>query len=146
MFALAFTCAFVLPYATRITFTQTAALLGAAAVLQMLSVDHADASFGAILRGMGLALVLLVLAYAMRQVAALPVLGFCGVALLYVAARDYGFGRLKSMKPLAASVVLAAVVLAGLAGASGMGNRRQRRARLPGLAGLDRGFDGPLWL
>lgn len=116
LFALAFTCAFVLPYATRITFTQTAALLGAAAVLQILSVNHEGASFGAILRGMGLALVLLVLAYAMRQVAALPVLGFCGVALLYVAAREYGFGRLKSMKPLAASVVLAAVVMAGLAG------------------------------
>ena len=63
LFALAFTCAFVLPYATRITFTQTAALLGAAAVLQILSVDHAEASYGAVLRGMGLALVLLVLAY-----------------------------------------------------------------------------------
>ncbi len=116
LFALAFTCAFVLPYATRITFTQTAALLGAAAVLQILSVDHASASFATILRGMGLALILLVFAYSLRQVTALPVLGFCGVAILYVAARDYGFGQFKSMKPLVASVVLAVVVMAGLVG------------------------------
>ena len=116
LFALAFTCAFVLPYATRITFTQTAALLGAAAVLQILSVDHAEASYGAVLRGMGLALVLLVLAYALRQVAALPIACFCGAALLYVAARDDGFGRIKSIKPLVVSVVLAAVVMAGLTG------------------------------
>ena len=116
LFALAFTCAFVLPYATRITFTQTAALLGAAAVLQILSVDHAEASYGAVLRGMGLALVLLVLAYALRQVAALPIACFCGAALLYVAARDDGFGRIKSIKPLVVSVVIAAVVMAGLTG------------------------------
>lgn len=102
----------------RITFTQTAALLGAAAVAQLLSVDHAHATDKQVILGMVGALALVVAAYALRQVAALPILAFCGLAVGYIALTDYGFGAKarRSLKPLIVSVCLAAVVMGGLVG------------------------------
>lgn len=113
--ALVFSLAYLLTYATRITFTQTAALLGAAAVLQILSVDHENGSTGEIVRGMALALVLCVLAYGLRQITALSIVAFCALAALYAAARYYDFGRKKSPKPLLRSAALFATVFVLLA-------------------------------
>ena len=82
LFALAFTCAFVLPYATRITFTQTAAMLGAAAVMQILSIDREQASPRQAALGIVAALPPVAFAYALRKEALWPILAFAGLALL----------------------------------------------------------------
>ena len=59
----------------RISYTTTAALLGAAAVAQLLSVDvHARPS--QILRGMGLSIALLLCCYCLRQINVLPPMAF----------------------------------------------------------------------
>lgn len=115
LFALAFTCAFVLPYATRITFTQTSALLGAAAVLQILSTSGA-APDQKIPRGLWLALVLCVLAYALRQITAIPILAFCALALLCTAIENDGFASLRRMRPYLLTACAFAAVLISLVG------------------------------
>ncbi len=116
--ALAFAATFVLPWVVRVTFTQTAALLGAAAVAQILCVDYENAGQGEVIRGMLGALALAALAYALRQVALLPVLGFCGLAFAYVYGRYYGLGgsKKRSVRPMLISLAAIAVVLGGLAG------------------------------
>ena len=115
LFALAFGFAFVLPYVARITFTQTAALLGAAAAAQILSIDGA-ASRGAVYRGMGLSLLLCVLAYSLRQITLLPILAFCALAMGYVALGWDGLGGKRSLRPLLAGACAFAVVLGCMAG------------------------------
>jgi len=102
---------------TRITFTHTAALLGAAAVVQMFSIDH-DRGAWRVVVGMAGALALVAYAYALRQVIILPLLAFCGLAFLILFFEHYGFGKKakRSMKPMVISLLMVAVVVAGLVG------------------------------
>lgn len=109
---------FGMSYCCVVTYTVTAAMLGAAAVLQILSVDYQRASNGQVVRGLMLSLLLVVLAYSLRQVTVLPILAFCGLAFLFVGFYHFGLGKAKkrSWKPLLASAVAVAVVLGLLAG------------------------------
>lgn len=100
-------------YWTRVTFTVTAALLGAAAVAQILSVNYQTASNGKIIASLLLSLLLTALAYALRQVSVLPILAFCALALAGVYALYFAKGR-RSPKPLLISVLIMAVVMGGL--------------------------------
>lgn len=115
-FAAVFLGVFCLEVCARVTFTCTAAVLGAAAVLQLLSIDHENASPRQVFGGMLLALLPAVLGYALRQVTIWPVLGFCGLALLFGAVRFYQpfqkEGR--SLRPLLAGAAAVVVVLGGL--------------------------------
>lgn len=106
-----------LKHVSRLTFTQTSALLGMAAVLQMFSVDHSRGSVRVVL-GMAGALGLLALGYAMREESLLPYLAFCGLAFVMLFVEHYGFGKQakRSMKPMVISLVLVAVVVLGLVG------------------------------
>ncbi|MBP3646799.1 MAG: hypothetical protein J6K55_10290 [Clostridia bacterium] len=109
-FAAAFLIAFGLGYAVHITYTQTAALLGAAAVAQMLSADFETPS--GILRGMLASAALLLLAYALRQQTLLSTLPYLGLAFVYLL-WDRGFARclLPMAKALVVTIVLLAVML-----------------------------------
>lgn len=115
-FAAAFLGAFCLGNCARVTFTCTAALLGAAAVLQLLSIDYREGSGAAVFGGVLLALVPAALCYALRQIALWPALGFCGVAVAYSAVRFHRpfckNGR--GLAPLLAGVLAVAAVFAGL--------------------------------
>lgn len=116
--ALIYQAAFIFTYSVTITFTQTAALLGAAAVWQILSIDHERASSRAVVWGLVPAAVLVALAYALRQIAALPILAFCGLAWLYCAVRYYGFGQTakRALRPMLAGLIFTVVLLGGLWG------------------------------
>ena len=115
-FAAVFLGAFCLEVCARVTFTCTAAVLGAAAVLQLLSIDHENASSRQVFGGILLALILAALGYALRQITIWPVLGFCGLALLYGAVRFYRpFQKEgKSLRPLLAGAAAVVIVLGGL--------------------------------
>lgn len=115
-FAAVFLGAFCLQLCARVTYTCTAALLGAAAVLQLLSIDHEKSSPWQVFGGILLALLLAVLGYALRQVAIWPVLGFCGLALMFGAVRFYRpFQKEgKSLRPLLAGAAAVVVALGGL--------------------------------
>ncbi|MDD6141989.1 MAG: hypothetical protein PUD16_00645 [bacterium] len=114
VFSALFMAVLGLKYAARITFTQTAGMLGAAAVAQMLSIDHEN---GSTFRGMLGALALVVLGYALRQMTALAVIAFCGLAWLYIAWNDFGFGKKRSMKPMLCALLAVALVMGGMMGA-----------------------------
>ena len=114
VFAAMFMLALGLKYAARLTFTQTAGMLGAAAVAQMLSIDHDE---GKTFRGMLGALALVVLGYALRQMTALAVIAFCSLTWLVIAWADYGFGKKRSMKPMLASLLTVVLVMGGMMGA-----------------------------
>lgn len=138
--AMVFLVAFGMSYCCIITYTVTAGMLGAAAVLQILSLDYRRARDAQIVRGLMLSLLLVVLGYSLRQVTALPILAYCGVALLFVGMQYFGVGKAhkRSWKPLIASAVTVAVVLGLLAGlreveirVKGMGDYlRWQRARI----------------
>lgn len=115
-FAAVFLGAFCLEVCARVTFTCTAALLGAAAVLQLLSIDHENASPWQVFGGILLALFPAVMGYALRQVTIWPVLGFCGLAIAFGALRFYRpFQKEgKSLRPLLAGAAAVVVVLGGL--------------------------------
>ena len=101
----------------RVSFTTTAAWLGAAAVAQLASVDWAGASDRAIRRGMGLCTLLLILCYSLRQVSVLPPLAFCMLGLLVVALTYFGKGEeRRNWKPMLTGVVTCAVCLLALVG------------------------------
>ncbi|MEG1195604.1 MAG: hypothetical protein RSE58_08490 [Clostridia bacterium] len=119
LFALLFLVCFGLPNMVHITFTVTAAVLGAAAVLQIFSIRFEHASDGEIVRGMLLALLPVVLAYALRQVTLLPILAFCGLSVAMVSVFHFGFGKHKKrpLKPILTSVLLIVLALGGLMGA-----------------------------
>lgn len=104
-----------LKYAVSITFTTTAALLGAAAVLQMLSIEH-DRGAKPVLLGVAGALMLVVLSYVLRLDALMPVTGFCGLAWLFGCWEEYGWGRKRSLKPMLISLVMVVVVLGAAVG------------------------------
>lgn len=108
---------FAAVYCCHVTFTVTAAVLGASAVLQILSVDGRCAD-GQAIRGFLLALVPVALAYGLRQISALPILAFCGLALAYVAMTEFGVGksRKRSWRPLFVSLAAVAVAFVLLAG------------------------------
>lgn len=117
LFALCFLILFGMTYCARVTYTCTAAMLGAAATAQIMSVDCRNGSDAAILRGMLFALLLVVLCYGLRQMTALPVLCYCGIAFLFKYFTC--FGSLKRphrpLKPLLITLTLVAVVMGGLA-------------------------------
>ncbi len=113
--AAAFLAALWLKYAVSITFTTTAALLGAAAVLQMLSIEH-DRGAKPVVVGMAGALALVVLSYILRLDALMPVIGFCGLAWLFGCWEDYGWGRKRALRPMLISLVMVIVVIGAALG------------------------------
>lgn len=114
VFAAMFIAVLGLKYAARMTFTQTAGMLGAAAVSQMLSIDHDE---GKTFRGMLGALALVVLGYALRQMTALAVIAFCGLVWLFMAWAEYGFGKKRDMKPMLCALLAVVLVMGGMMGA-----------------------------
>ena len=116
--SMAYLLVFGMTYSCVVTYTVTAGMLGAAAVLQILSVDCRDGDDRLILLGMAGALALVVLGYSLRQITALPVLGFCAIAFLYQGMSHFGLGKTerRSWRPLILSMVAVAVVLGGMAG------------------------------
>ncbi len=112
--AVLFLCAFVWRYMAQVSYTVTAALLGAAAVLQLLSIPE-EASNGRWIRSALLSLLMAVLGYAMRQLTALPSLACCGLALLVQGIRRFQAGR-DWKKPLLATLLIVAVVFGLLCG------------------------------
>lgn len=107
---------FVMTYACHVTFTVTAAVLGAAAVLQLCSIDGERYTNGQIFRSMMLALALTALCGGLRLICVLPVALFCALALVPLAMRDFGFGRKKkrSWKPLLCGVCVIVLALGAM--------------------------------
>ena len=112
--AAAFLASLCVKYVIRLSFTQTSALLGAAAVLQMFSIEHHRGARRVIV-GMAGALALAAFSYALRQITALPVLAFCGLAFVILYAQHYAKGK-RPVRPMVLSLVMAAAVMLGLAG------------------------------
>ena len=107
---------FAVTYACHVTFTVTAAVLGAAAVLQLCSIDGERYTDGQIFRAILLALGLTALCGGLRLICVLPVALYCGLALVPLAARDFGFGRKKkrSWKPLLCGVCVVVLALGAM--------------------------------
>ena len=107
---------FVMTYACHVTFTVTAAVLGAAAVLQLCSIDGERYTDGQIFRSLLLALALTALCGGLRLICVLPVALFCALALVPLAMRDFGFGRKKkrSWKPLLCGVCVIVLALGAM--------------------------------
>lgn len=103
-------------YLARVTFTVTGAMLGAAAVAQILSIDCQSASDRSLLRAMTLAILLLILCYGLRQLSLVPVLGYCGIAFLLRFCSFFGFGKQtkRSARPMLVAAGLALLILGGL--------------------------------
>lgn len=103
-------------YLARVTFTVTGAMLGAAAVAQILSIDCQSASDRSLLRAMTLAILLLILCYGLRQLSLVPVLGYCGIAFLLRFCSFFGFGKQtkRSVRPMLVAAGLALLILGGL--------------------------------
>ncbi len=102
---------------TSLTFTLTSALLGAAAVAQMLSIEH-DRGSGRVILGMVGSLALVCLSYLMRLDALWPVVGYCGLVFLLQVWEHYGLGRKakRALRPMVVSLVIIAVALGGVVG------------------------------
>ena len=107
---------FAMTYACHVTFTITAAVLGAAAVLQLCSIDGERYTDGQIFRALMLALALTALCGGLRLICVLPVALFCALALVPLATRDFGFGRKKkrSWKPLLCGVCVVVLALGAM--------------------------------
>ena len=107
---------FAMTYACRVTFTVTAAVLGAAAVLQLCSIDGERYTNGQVFRAMLLALGLTALCGGLRLICVLPVALFCALALVPLAMRDFGFGRKKkrSWKPLLCGAIVIVLALGAM--------------------------------
>lgn len=103
--------AFGMVYSFEITYTATAAFLGAAAVAQLMAVDLHER----LIPSAGLSLLLVALAYGLRQMTALPILAYCALAMGLLALRCLGVDGhpRRSLKPLGL-VVLCVVVAMGL--------------------------------
>lgn len=115
----AYLAVFCMTYSCKVTFTVTAAMLGGAAVLQVLSISLAAYSRRQVLRSLLMALVPVVLAYGLRQIAALPILGFCGIALLYVFMKELRLNKsaaTAALKPACTFLVVSAVLFGVLIG------------------------------
>ena len=109
-----FLCSLSMKYVSQPTYTQTAALLGAAAVAQMLSVEH-DQGPGRVVLGMMGALVLLLLCYALREMAVLPALALCGLAFVVILLEIYVIPK-RDAKPMLLSAAIVVVALCGMTG------------------------------
>ena len=107
---------FAMTYACHVTFTITAAVLGAAAVLQLCSIDGERYTDGQIFRAILLALMLTALCGGLRLICVLPVALFCALALVPLATRDFGFGRKKKRpwKPLLCGVCVVVLALGAM--------------------------------
>ena len=107
---------FAMTYACHVTFTITAAVLGAAAVLQLCSIDGEHYTDGQVFRAILLALMLTALCGGLRLICVLPVALFCALALVPLATRDFGFGRKKkrSWKPLLCGVCVVVLALGAM--------------------------------
>ncbi len=107
---------FAVTYACHVTFTITAAVLGAAAVLQLCSIDGERYTDGQVFRAILLALGLTALCGGLRLICVLPVALFCALALVPLAVRDFGFGRKKkrSWKPLLCGVCVVVLALGAM--------------------------------
>ena len=120
-FCLAYLLVFGVFYFARITYTTTAAMLGAAAVAQLLSVDCRHAADRSVFRSLCYALLLVALCYGLRQMTALPVLAYCGLAFLLRFFQFFRPGKAcetdapRSSKPLIIVFALTALVMGGLA-------------------------------
>ena len=101
---------------TRITFTLTAALLGAAAVAQVLSIDFEKGSRRQTALGVLGALAPTAFAYALRKETLWPVLAFLALALLAVWLLQAPEGRTERRKALLLASGACALVIAGLMG------------------------------
>ena len=103
-------------YLARVTFTVTGAMLGAAAVAQILSIDCQSASDRSLLRAMTLAILLLILCYGLRQLSLVPVLVYCGIAFLLRFCSFFGLGKQtkRSARPMLVAAGLALLILGGL--------------------------------
>ena len=107
---------FAMTYACHVTFTITAAVLGAAAVLQLCSIDGERYTDGQVFRAILLALGLTALCGGLRLICVLPVALFCALALVPLATRDFGFGRKKKRpwKPLLCGVCVVVLALGAM--------------------------------
>lgn len=107
---------FAMTYACHVTFTITAAVLGAAAVLQLCSIDGERYTDGQIFRAILLALGLTALCGGLRLICVLPVALFCALALVPLATRDFGFGwkKKRSWKPLLCGVCVVVLALGAM--------------------------------
>lgn len=101
----------------RVSFTTTAAWLGAAAVIQLASVDWAQGGRRAMRRGISVSVALLLCCYFLRQVSVLPPLMFwlLGLAVVWLAYRKQAKQPL--LKPLLTGAAVCAALLALLTGA-----------------------------
>lgn len=113
--AILFLGVFVMRYMAQVSYTVTAALLGAAAVLQLMSIDTESASNAGWIRSALLGLVMAVLGYSMRQMTALPSMAFCGIAFLAQGIRRLNAGQ-NWQKPLLATLLVVCVVFGALCG------------------------------
>lgn len=101
----------------RLSFTTTAAWLGAAAVAQLASVDWAQGGKRTIRRGMGLSILLLLFCYFLRQVSVLPPLGFWLLGLLVVWLTHRKRPGQPLLRPILSGVTVCAAMLLLLTGA-----------------------------
>ncbi len=113
--AVAFSC-LCLEVCTRITFTQTAAMLGAAAVMQILSLDREQGTPRQAALGVVAALPPVAFAYALRKEALWPILAFAGLALLVSWLLGSGENRRARSRAMLLAGAACLVVIAGLMG------------------------------
>ena len=113
--AVLFLGVFVMRYMAQVSYTVTAALLGAAAVAQLMSIDTENATTGRWIASAMLSLVMAMLGYAMRQMTALPSMALCGVAFLVQGIRRAHAGQ-DWKKPLLSTMLIVAVVFGVLCG------------------------------
>lgn len=113
LMAASFLLILCLKYMTLLTFTQTAAMLGAAAAAQLMSIEHERGAKHVIV-GVAGALALVCLSYALRQNALLPMLAFCG--LIFLAQLWECAEKKLPLRPMFISLAMIALVLGGMVG------------------------------
>ncbi|MBE5800719.1 MAG: hypothetical protein E7319_00330 [Clostridiales bacterium] len=113
--AFGFHVVFVLQHQSHVTFTDTAALLGTAAVLQLMSIDTVNCSNGQWIRSAMLSLLMAVLSYGMREMSVFPSLAFCGVAVMVQGVRRFLAGK-DWLRPLAVTAAVVLVVFGAMMG------------------------------
>ncbi|MEG0268955.1 MAG: hypothetical protein RR821_01770 [Clostridia bacterium] len=99
-----FLCAFAAFPMCRITYTTTAALAGAAAVAQFLSIDDEKATAGQAIRGFLASLLLFMAGYFLRQIALVPCVAYFCLAGLWRYTRFF-YATKHSAKPLLAAML-----------------------------------------
>ena len=101
----------------RISFTTTAAWLGAAAVMQLASIDWAQGGKPGIRRGMALSIFLLICCYLLRQISVLPPLAFWLLGLLLVWLTHRKQAEQPMLRSILKGIAVCAVLLLVLTGA-----------------------------